>query len=523
MLERVQLLGSKKDPERQFKVVGFSLFLLFAAICYWSMPSLAYQEWDSLVYAHAVENDPLPLGWGNHPLGNLIQSFIYRVALYLGYDGRALILLQIFNTLVTAASIAVFYVILVRRIEINIIPAVGWAAFFGSGYSMLSFAGTAEIYSIALLLLLIAWNSLLLALSRPESSRLFIAGLLIGLAGLSHQFSAILLAAGVLAACFYQTRRTIVLLGCTIFATLLIGYGLLGYLDTGSFALDGLYAWIKGYVGEPSYGRSLTLEGMQLAMTSGTQSVIKSAVSGLSPVRILVLGIIVFIFIALPFQRRLWTSRNIKIVIYCALPALIGLPLIIWWDPVLEGKFWLLIAPFFIALLTLSLPSNKRWARFIPVSLAVFTLFVNQLNGLRFEHMPDRVFEASLQAWIDNSSRSDVLYESNNYTAHLLYWGDRPRTTSAGALFYGNDDLNNPYRPLERVIEDAWARGASVLYTEGLNDYLDDDRLAVVGASREGLNAFFRSYHHEGPVFEYQEYSGGPVKQVFRLVPLVSQ
>jgi len=522
MPKSTPLFDLRQHPERRFKLIGFSLFLLFTVICYWSMPSLIYQEWDSIANAGAVENYPLPLEWGNHPLVHLIQSIVYRVAINVGYDGRALTLLQIINTLATGASIAVFFVILVRRMGLDIKQAAGWAAFLGSGYSILSFAGTAEIYSVSLLLMLLAWSSMLFAFTRPEPSHLIIAGVLIGLAGLAHQFGAILLGAGVVAGFFYQLRKAMIIGGVMV-ATLVLGYGLLGYLATSSLDPHELLSWIRGYVGESIYGRSFSLEGLHLAKYSGTRSLIRGAETDLYLLRMLLLGIIVLIFLSLPFQRRLWASDYIRTGIYCMLPILIGLPLIIWWEPGLEGKFWLLLAPFFTTLLALGVPDIKRWAWFVPASLAVSVLFINQLSGLQDEHKPDQVFEASLQTWIDHSSRSDVLYESKMFTEYLMFLGDRPRTISAGSLFDGYNDINNPYRPLQQAIEDAWARGASVLYTEGINDYYDDHLLAKVGASRDGLDAFFRSYRREGPVFEYRETVNGPVKRVFRLLPPINR
>lgn len=518
LLESDLSLDSGKHLERQFIRVGLLLFLIFTAICYWSIPSLAYQEWDSIVYAAYVENKPLPMDWGNHPLVHHIQSIVYRIASSLGYQGRALTLLQILNTLATAASVTVFYFILVRRMSFSIIQAAGWAAFFGSAYSIISFAGTGDVYSISLLLLLIAWNSMLLAYARPDSTHLIIAGVLIGVAGMAHQFNAILLGASVCVGLFYHSPKAIAVLAGVMLSTLVLGYGFLGYLSTNSLAYDVLVDWGKGYVGDPSYGRFFSSEGLRLAIDSGSQSLIRaSADSGLGPLRMLLFGIVGFVLMSLPFQRRLRSSEYIQIGLYCVFPALVGLLLIIWWEPMLEGKWWILFAPFPMALLAFGIPNNK-WLKLFPASLAISILFVNQLNGLRHEYKPDLVFEKSLQTWIDNTSHEDVLYESTKYTEYLLFWADRPHTISVSLLFYGVD-TNNPYRPLREAIQGAWDRGASVFYSEGLNSYYTDDRLAVVGASIKGLESFFGSYRREGPVFEYQETANGPMKQVFRLVP----
>ena len=528
MSRSAPLLDLRQHPELRLILVGFALFLLFAAICYWSMPSLVHQGWDSLENAYEIENNPIPLRWGNHPLGHLIQSLIYRVAIYFGYDDRALRLLQIVNVLATAAAVVTLFVILVRRMAVNITQAAGWATFFGSGYSIIYFAGIAEIYSLSLLLLLIAWNSVLLAVTRPEAYRLIVAGVLIGVAGLAHQFSGILLGTVVVMGFFYLPRKSTVILVGVMLSTLVLGYGLLAYLATDSLAPGELFIWIRKYVGESSFGRSFSLEGVRLAMDSGTQSLIKGTETGSHLLRTLLLGIIALILISLPLQRRLWTFARIQTGLYCAFPVLIGVLLIIWWDPVLEGKWWLLVAPFLTAMLALGLPDNRRWVRFVPMSLALSVLLINQLglqdkHGLQYIHNRDLVFERSLQAWVDHSSPGDVLYESKMFTEHLLYLANRPETISAHLLIYDNHDIKNPYRPLEKAIKDAWDRGASVLYTNGLNEYYDDDRLAVVGASRDGLDAFFRAYGHEGPVFEYRETLNGPLKQVFRLVPPISR
>jgi hypothetical protein len=124
-----------------------------------------------------------------------------------------------------------------------------------------------------------------------------------------------------------------------------------------------------------------------------------------------------------------------------------------------------------------------------------------------------------LQAWIAHSSPEDAIYESNRFTQHLLYWADRPHTTSAHVIIYDSEDVQNPYAPLEVIIADAWNRGASMLYTDGINDYYDDERLALFGASQQGIDDFFNSYRLEGPVFEYRENRDGPLKQVFRVLP----
>jgi len=504
--------------DSRYKLTGLLLFSLFTLICYWSIPSLAYQEWDSIENVYVVETFPFPLEWGNHPLVHIIQSLIYRMVNLLGYSGSVLNLLQLINVVATGASVAMLYVILSRRFNLSLIQSAGWAAFLGSAYSVISFAGTAEIYSIALLLLLLAWNSLLLSYSDAKPRRLIMAGVLIGLAGLAHQFSAILLGASSLVGVLNQTRQSIAILWVAVITTLLLGYGMLGYFAVGALSISDIYDWVRGYIGDTSYGRYLSLEGIQLAIYSSTTSLIRGADTYLEPLRVSVLFLISGIFILLVVQFRSLAAPTLFSFAYPTLPVLVGLPFIIWWDPGLVGKWWILIAPFFIVAFSFAIRKHVYWKQFAPICLAMVVLLVNQLGGLRYEHKPDRVFEQALQTWSENTSREDVLYESNVLTEYLLYMYDRPNTISVFSVLSENRSSNDPYRAFEIIFEKAWERGARVYYTAGLNEYYDE-RLDEMGVSKQGLDKFFRTYRWDGPVFEYRERANGPVKQVYRLLP----
>ena len=49
--------------------------------------------------------------WGNHPLGHFLLNSAYGLARGLGYDGRALPLFQLINSLLSGVTVAVFFVL----------------------------------------------------------------------------------------------------------------------------------------------------------------------------------------------------------------------------------------------------------------------------------------------------------------------------------------------------------------------------------------------------------------------------
>jgi hypothetical protein len=59
--------------------------------------------------------------------------------------------------------------------------------------------------------------------------------------------------------------------------------------------------------------------------------------------------------------------------------------------------------------------------------------------------------------------------------------------------------------------------GREVLFAPGLSSYFTDDRLSVVGTTAKDLVAFFDGYRWDGPLFEYREDSGHPMKQAYRM------
>lgn len=503
--------------------VAAALFVASCLVSHWSAPSLAFHHWDSLEYAHAVETGGAPLAWGNHPLGHVVFSAFYRGAGTLGYSGRALPFLQQVNAGLTAAAVALLFLTLRTRWRLGLWPAAGWAGVFGSAYAVIHYAGTADIYAPAMFAFVGAWHALLGAAEHPTRGRWMAAGVLAGIAGLTHQFAVVLLGVGAVVLLWRQTRGAALALGFATLTTLAIGYGVMGYLAIGSLSPAALLAWIRGYAGDPTYGRFLSLDALGIAFYSSTQSLVRGELrSDLELWRWLLLGVVGLVLVAGPWLHRHRTPELRLLQRATLAQCVVGLLLILWWEPGLQGKFWLVLAPLVTAVFATGLPS-RGWLAAVPGVLAVTVLTFNQIAGLQTERRPDIAFEDSLQRWIDHSSRDDVLLESSRFTAHLLFWGDRPGTANVYRLIQASDDPADPYARVRRVIEEAWARDARVLFAEGLDGYYSDDRLAVVGTSRAEYAAFFEGFAREGPVFMYREGTGRPEKQAYRLVPPVRE
>jgi hypothetical protein len=284
-----------------------------------------------------------------------------------------------------------------------------------------------------------------------------------------------------------------------------------------------LLAWSRGYAGDPTYGRFLSLDALGVAFYSSTQSLVRGELrADLEIWRRLLLGVVGLVLLTSLWLHRRQTPARRPLLGATVAPCAAGVLLILWWEPGLQGKFWLILAPLVTAVFAAGLPA-RGWLAGVPGVLAVTVLTFNQVAGLQIEHRPDIAFEDSLQRWIDHSSRDDVLLESSRFTAHLLFWGDRPGTANVYRLIQASGDPADPYALVRRVIDEAWSRDAQVLFAEGLDGYYSDDRLAVVGTSRAEYAAFFEAFPREGPVFTYQEGTDRPEKQAYRLVPRVRE
>ena len=134
--------------------------------------------------------------WGNHPLGHVVQCGVFKISRRLGYEGRALPVMKVFNGVTAAAAVAALFLVMITVLGMGALRSAGWTVVFGGTYGVWHFAGTADIYGLSLLLLIVAWGLTVWSLDRPSRGWSLLAGLAFGAATLSHQFSGVILASG---------------------------------------------------------------------------------------------------------------------------------------------------------------------------------------------------------------------------------------------------------------------------------------------------------------------------------------
>lgn len=549
---------------RSSLVAPLGLGLGFAGLYAVVAPSLVHQHWDSLAYAHACENDGLSRLWGNHPLGHLIQC---SVALTAGAGGRALPVMQIVSAIAGGFAIAALWWVLVRVWHWTPARALAWSALVGGMYGVWHYAGTADIYTIALALWIVAWGATGYAIgggrvfgpgmaappmgdhagSEDPSSTVVpgsagagaVAGICWALATLAHQFGGLVLGIGlgVLAIGSPASTRTHALkvvarIGATGLVTLLAGYAVLAAIALGTLAPGEVATWMVGYGSDPTYGRFLTAEGAAQALAGAfntiwrwwppappapTDPVVLLLASGLA---LLAIGAAVAI-----------VQRRDALLAASAAQVIAGATLVTWWEPWWVGKFWLFLLPPLVVCLDASIETLARMGGrgLAPVTqrgvttvaaglLAIVTLVHNGREALAYERRPVEPFEEALARWSATSASDDILIENGRLTAHLLFWVDRPGTLNLYRSLQASGPAD-PYADLRAQLEAAWAAGRDVWYVPGLGSYYTAERLEMVGTTPAEFEAFFAGFRREGPVFEYREEPDGPVRQVFRLRP----
>jgi hypothetical protein len=512
------------------------VFVAFAVLYIAAAPSLAYQHWDSLEYARACETRGPLATWGNHPLGQLLQCTVFKAATLAGYSGRALPVLTIATALSTAGAVAAFFLLLVRATGAPVLRALGWTVLLGGAYGLWHYAGTADIYGISLLFLVAAWSRVLRSTPAwpPEHDRLTIA--ILTTASLIHQYNVVLLAMGLAALALtpgapHDRRRLRRLSAWSIVCTT-AGYIVLGALSVPVVTPWRVAGWIIGYGDDPTYGRSFGLRGLPPALHSIAETFLKDPY--LPEPRIVwgvvvLLGIALFITGALLLRRTPPQDRWLPIA--SAAQLAVGWALIVWWWPLMYGKWWLQTLPMLIIWWDRALAAAIVWlgrsnptrlvtrlAGAAPLAVALFAVVFNFTVALDPERQPDPGFEQGLALWVAHSEPGDLLIENGRLTAHLLFWSGRPNAMNVYRVLQAGSRTGDPLGAVRRTIDAAIAGHHQVLFGGGLDPYFfTDDILHLVGVTRADLTASFDRYRHEGPVFSYQEWPTTPPTPVYRL------
>lgn len=517
--------------------------LLFSALAVTYLvtaPALEHQHWDSLEYPYACENQAVKTVWGNHPLGHVVLCGGYRAAQWAGYSGRGLPFMRVVNAVVGALTVVVF-VRLLEWLGMRRARAMAWGLVMGGTYGFWLYAGTADIYGLSILAMLLAWLALLRAAVAPTRTHWLVAGLVVGTAVVTHQFNGtVLLAAFVAllaappAGAVRPRLGDIVLLGGVSGALVLAGYWTIGVLTNGTTDWRMLRDWMIGYGSDPTYGRSFHGVGLLMAMWTASDTLLRMTWEPtLAVLRFWLVGVVAAFFAvgvaATPFSRGLPRAAAMSALAQLA----VGVPLIWWWAPDHVGKWWLLMLPAFIVILAIGVevvdqrvrrhmkPSAairvSRGATAAAVALAAGCIAFTGLVTMRPMRHADPAFAETMRLWAEHTRPDDVTLESD-VTAHLLFWTRRPN-----ALFIYRTIQASPaddrFARLRQVFEEAWRDGRNVWYVPGMVVRFQERDLQLVGVTREQVTQFFDGYTRVGPIFRYRPRSDAEERLVFQLRP----
>jgi hypothetical protein len=519
--------------------VCFLLFISFTSLYLVRAPDLAAQPWDSLAYTYSTEVDGIRSIWGNHPLGHVIFFTTFTLAKQLGYDGRSLTTSQITNGILGGMIIAIFFFALISIIKIRMQNALGFSLVLGSSYGFWFFAGTGDIYHFSILISLLAWILLAYEIIFAGYTFPFLSGILTGLAILSHQLNALLIPTGMVLILLgpdsgnqskkVKIKQIAIFLGASI-AMAFLGYLLLGFIATGSLSLARVIGWMRGYFGDPTYGRYLGAGSLMTAWLTISQAVLfdpQNTPVWLSSGILSLLGLMMLLGL---WSNKVLDRKKRAILIASALECLLTWLLILWWEPQ-NPKFWLLTLIPWMIVLALSFEAieiriRNRLARFgiilgyigktVPFIIGIILLSIN----LRYTDNRADVaeFHEAMDIWLDNSNPDDVIITAGDLIPHLRYWGKRPNTIFLYRSLQASQDSTDSFHELRKQINQALCMHHTVLITPAASAYVPDSELSLVGVTREKLRSYLNETARQGEIaFWYRDVFDGKLLPVYAL------
>lgn len=520
------MTSSDRDRPRRLTLLG--LFAALSVLYLATSPALVHQHWDSLEYPYACEVRAPKTVWGNHPLGHVILCGAYRGAQALGYTGRALPFMSVCNAVVGATT-AVTFVWLLGLLGVREVAAVAWGLVMAGTYGFWLYAGTADIYGLSLLAMLLAWMAVLRAAAAPSPRSAIVAAVAVGIAVVTHQFNGPLLLAAFAALWLLPppgARRMspgeIALLGAISSVIVVAGYLGIGIAATDPTTVETFRRWIVDYGADPTYGRSFNVMGLLKAMWTAGDTLLRINWSpAIAVIRFWLLGglVVALVLGVLSIPRARGPLRPAAVSALFQLA--VGVPLIWWWAPDHVGKWWLLMLPAFVLVQATGVEvigrAVPRLAALAPVTLATACLAYTGLVTMRAMHRTDVAFDDTLAKWERHSQPDDVTLESD-VTAHLLFWTRRPNALFIYRTIQASQEGGDRFARLRAIIDGALASGRSVFYVPGMVAGFAEADLRLVGVTRDEVTAFFNGYRRDGPVFRYRPKEGAAEeREVFRL------
>jgi hypothetical protein len=531
--ETTQLFQEKEKLVNLIKMGKTHFFLIaFFSFAYASLaPNIFHQDWDSLMYAYWSEVNGIRSIWGNHPLGHVILNSVYAMILNLGYHGKALPIFIICNSIFGGVAVALFFS-LMKIIKNDYLSSLGYAIIFGASYGIWHYSGSADLYSLSILFLLLAWIFLLYEVQAHKAHYLYISGGLAGLSVLSHQLNAVFFLVALIVIYFQNNDRwaSIITFYSASFATILLGAITLGFIATSSFSISVIYDWFRGYLGDSIYGNSLSLESIQVSFKTALGTVLVTTSGKARFIRITIyIFFIGAILIGLTQVKRLHQDQKV-VLLSAFIQCFVSWLLIAWfesWYP----KFWLLVlVPGMILLacciLALEMGFALQFQKFrnytkyyssLPVILGLIFVVFNMRYAILNEHIPDEISQESLDIWLEHSKQGDMLITAGDLIPQLWFWSNRPNTIHLYHYLVVSRYSNDRFEYLEDQIDQFLCDGNSVVLAPAIVDNFGDSFLLWLDLTRDDLQTFFDRYQRE-IYFTYTDLNNREETRVYKLI-----
>jgi hypothetical protein len=529
-LERV--LNSRFSRRGMVWMVSVVLAVFFATLYFAFCPSVQRQGWDSLSYAYAVEQRGMHAVHGNHPLGHIVTNLVFLLARDLGYQGRALPVFVLVNSICGGLAVGCLYATCISVLGSGFLCSFGLAVLFAAAGGMWRFVGTGDIYSISVLSLVLAWSAIAWQGASGTRYRSCVSGALVGLSITAHQFSVLMLPVGVLASWQNERCRVRNALTFAVFAlfSAVLGYFLAGAMVTGSVSPVPVLQWACGYFKSSAYGHFMRWDCVPMALSTLQETVLNPGWNRISRIaRSVMLCLVASLWLSGVLRFTLLSRFHRVILASAWLVCIAGCGLIQWWEP-WNPKFWLLMWVHAAVAVALSLAgpcvgtsSGSSLAGRLTLldgpllaSLGGLALLFNLWFGALPQRTDTEEFTRALGIWVSNSEPDDVLITAGGLTHQLRFWMNRPHAIPLASVLR-NPDSDKAFAYLRDEIEGALTKGASVLVALSAVRYMRDNSIWMPNMIGRKVEAFFAEYEWE-EAFLYKNDIDGRNTPVSRII-----
>lgn len=446
---------------------GASLLLCGLTLALYLATLAQVHTFDALSYALDVETKPWQALFHPHHLAyGPTGALIGQVAAALGWQGRVALPLQVANALTGAVGVALFCE-LVRHTTRRIDLALCSGLLLGASYAYWYYAVEIEVYTLAVLWLIIALWLLVAAVRTPTVPIYLALGLTQTLAVLFHQTN-LLLCVPVLVGwaltgrCWRRLLAYLLPLGGLVGAAyLFVGFGISGLGSWAEFV-----AWNTTYIQAGGWGGVPTRADWAADWAALGQGLTSALAHPHGPGLVLLLAGLVLLHLRrlLHQQRRLALCLASWLAIYGAF--------FFWWEPE-NAEFWIASLPPALLLLALALGSSgPRWSTATWLALAAgLTMLVGNAQAVILRGSGAYTLQRPLaQALATHSQPGDLLLVPDGLQALALhYYAGRTNTLALGQVLQTSGGVwSVACQRLRGRIEASLQSGAAVLIDAGV-------------------------------------------------------